>query len=289
MCSIKTKTKKGVFSMKKIFYGALATVITMSCSSTQKIATNDIDVQKRKPSQVTGHVGYEKIQSAIQKAEVNANKKYDNSKDYAEALIKLANLRMEARRAGYQCDLGYLSEIVSPFIKALPHSPWLVKNIKTTQVYKNLGKDSLVLQLAANGFYGSKTINNAQLTSIFKTVFKNEDFSLYKPQPGVMSLGQINFSKGSLIDISNTINDNGEFEQIVSNPIPVDVFMDKNGFLKININGRPSYSIVFERDGKVIKDFIVPSTDSIYFRNINEEAQSNPANDISIESDECSA
>lgn len=250
----------------------------------------DVKDSNRIPAQQkTSAKGYEQYRSKIELAEMKVDRLGSvGGKEFASALISLSNLRLEARLVGYQCDLGYIQDIISPFKAALNHSPWLVKNIKSTQVYKNTAKYSLVLQLAANGFYGSQTVSTDKLVSVFNQVFKKEEFSLYKPQPGVMSMGQIDFANGYAVDVTNTFDENGDYQQIISKPRAVKVSMGSDGFLKVSYDNKPAYSIVFERDGKVIKNNVNPS-DAIHIRTIGSEHKQEYHDETTVIRDECSA
>lgn len=176
-----------------------------------------------------------------------------------------------------------MSDVVSNLQVTADNSAWFQKGLASLPVYKKVSEQSLSLQLIASGLVKSKPMSRQAFVAALQSIHKNSSFILYKPQPGIISLGQIKLASGMMVDTSYSFNDAGEFVKTVLPAVSAGI-KDIKGEISITVGGVSRYTIKIERDGKpVTKD--VRSTDSIVIEGVDRQYESQ----LSVNAEECSA
>ncbi|MBA2403520.1 MAG: hypothetical protein H0V66_02015 [Bdellovibrionales bacterium] len=231
---------------------------------------------------------YVKFEKAVTKASIEAVNalKTKDTKKISAAHYKLAAAQAEARAKGHTCDIGYLSDIVGNMQVAVDNSAWFQKTLPTLPIYQQLSKESLQLQLAAAGLVKNKTMTRDAFVKALQNIVNTSDVTLYKPQPGVLHLGDIQFASGMAIETSLYFDDEtGEVKTDVAAPVAADIQVIKNK-ITIMMNGAARFNVEVERNDKpVTKD--VKSSDSILIKGIG--ADDDFMGQLFLTPDECSA
>jgi hypothetical protein len=230
---------------------------------------------------------YAQYEKLVTKARTEASKslKTKDAKKISAAHYKLAAAQGEARAKGHTCDIGYLSDIVGNIQVAVDNSAWFQSTLKTLPIYQNTYKESLGLQLAAAGLVKNKPMSRAAFVAALQNIVATSDVTLYKPQPGVLHLGDIQLVKGQAIETSLSFNEEGEVVTDVSAPVSAEI-RDVAGMITISMDGADRFSIEVERNEKpVTKD--VRSSDSISVKGIG--AEDDFMGQLILTPDECSA